>query len=379
VHALGLNPRLFPEFEKGRGEIGSVLTSLDLSSRAVQQTLLDLPGGHMTCTLSDGSILCAAHHKPKSLVVDRKHRVIAELNTGPEHYFGGHGWIDEARSRIVLAQRRRIARGTADVGSLLIYDAKSFRLLDQVPSGGIHPHELHPIPGTDELAVTHYGDIADKHPTFEHNVVDAKLSILDARTLRPKRHYPQSTFNAMVTHMRVDETGWAHLVMTQYISWPESKNGNPYKTATEELAKAIGRPVDFEIPQAALEERLVPLPLPMLAVNTQTGERKVIRAGDRFHLRSQSLEYCSQAKAAVAVYSHSDTLVIARRDQQPTVVPAQRLGLRDMRGVVELPGTTRIAVMGAYRKVAVYDIVVDEVVSRYETSNYQDTHLSHDS
>jgi hypothetical protein len=372
VHALGGNPALFPAFEKGRADVGTVLSSIDLASGHCRQTLLKMAGGHMTSSLANGSILCVAHHKSKSMIVNKEHEVVAELTTGPDHLFGGHGWVDEARHRIVLPQRRRLALGTSDVGSLLIFDAKTFRLLDEVASGGIHPHELHPIPGTDELAVTHYGDIHARHAIFEHNVVDAKLSILDVRTLKPKRHYPLDKFNAMVTHMRVDPTGWAHLVLTQYINLA---GGKAYRVAMAELEKAIGRSISFDIPQAALVEQLLPLPLPMLAIHTRTGERRIIDTGDQHHLRSQSVAYNTEAEAAVAVYSHSDNLVIQRRGQPAKVIPAQRLGLRDLRGVVDLPGTTRVAVMASYRNLAVYDILTDELVTRYKTQNYQDTHL----
>lgn len=376
LHALGLNPTLFPSFKKSRGEAGSVLTSLDLAGGTVRQTLLSMAGGHMTCSLSNGAIMCVAHHEPKSLIVNGEHEVVAELSTGPDHVFGGHAWVNEARDLIVLPQRRREARTTSDVGSVLVYDAKTYRLLDQVETGGIHPHELQPIPGTDELAITHYGDVAENHPVFEHNVIDAKLTILDARTLKPRRHYPQHEFKAMATHMRVDEAGWAYLVLTQYVSWPRLDTDNAYATAMAELERAIGRPVNFDIPRAALEERLLPLPLPLLAVHTRTGKRRIVNAGDGHHLRSQSVAYSRDAQAAVAVYSHSDNLVILRRGGEPVIVPAQRLGLRGLRGVVELPGTPLIAVMGSYRNVAVYDLVKDDLVACYDTLNYQDTHLS---
>jgi hypothetical protein len=376
LHALGLNPTLFPGFEKRRGEAGSVLTSLDLAKGTVRQTLLNIAGGHMTCGLADGAIMCVAHHEPKSLIVNGEHEVMAELSTGPDHVFGGHAWVHQARDLIVLPQRRRQARATSDVGSVLVYDAKTYRLLDQVETGGIHPHELQSIPGTDELAITHYGDITEEHAVLEHNVIDAKLTILDARTLKPRRHYPQQEFKAMATHMRVDEAGWAYLVLTQYVSWPRRDTGSAYATAMAELERAIGRPVNFDIPQAALEERLLPLPLPLLAVHTRTGERRIVNAGDGHHLRSQSVAYSRDAEAAVAVYSHSDNLVILRRGGEPMVIPAQRLGLLSLRGVVELPGTTLIAVMGSYRDVAVYDLMKDDLVARYDTLNYQDTHLS---
>jgi hypothetical protein len=376
LHAVGSNPTLFQDSDRGIGGVGSVLTSLDLASGVPRQTMLDMAGGHIACSLANGAMMCIPQHEPKSLVVNSEHQVVAEVITAPDYVFGGHGWFHEARNLIVLPQRRRHARLPSDVDSLLICDARTYKVLDVVESGGIHPHELHPIPGTDELAVTHYGDIEEKHAVFVHNVVDGKLTILDANTFKPKRHYPQHEFNAMVTHMRVDEAGWAHLVLTQYISWPAGSDGNAYAAALAELETVIGRPVRFDIPQASLQAHMLPLPLALLAVHTQTGERRLVNTGDGHHLRSQSVAYSADARAAVAVYSHSDNLVIARQGSEPMVVRAERLRLRDLRGVVELPGTTLIAVMGSYRNVAVYDITRDELVASYDTANYQDTHLS---
>jgi hypothetical protein len=45
-----------------------------------------------------------------------------------------------------------------------------------------------------------------------------KLTILDAQMFKPKRHYGQSDFNAMVTHMRVAHDGAAYFVLTQFIA-----------------------------------------------------------------------------------------------------------------------------------------------------------------
>lgn len=377
VHGLGLNPKLFPSYDLSMGLDATVLTSLDLTTGKTRQSLLPMGGGHMTCSLPTGNLLCIAHHKSKSLVVNDKHEVLAELSTDQDHVFGGHGLVLAERNIILLPQRRKVAHDLNDHGSLIVVDASSLKPLDQIETGGIHPHELHPIPGTNELAVTHYGDISDPHPIFEHNVVDPKLTILDSRTLRPKRHYPQPGFKAMVTHMRVDEAGWAYLVLTQYVRWPSRRVEDPFQVAMKELQRAIGRPIDYMMAPAALEERLLPLPLPLLAVDTQTGKRRTINTGDRMHLRSQSVAYNAEARTAVGIYAQSNSLVIVRSNGPAVAVDAARLGLRNVRGIVDIPGTPFVAVMGAYSGVAIFDLSKDKVVNRYDTSNYLDTHLSY--
>lgn len=379
VHALGLDPRLFPEYDARGGRAFSVLTSLDLATGLPRQSLIPIAGGHVTCNLPDNRILCVAHHESKSVVVDRQHNLLAEIITDPEHVFGGHGLLQPDRNVILLPQKRKRALGIADLGSLLVYDARTFRLLDQVETGGIHPHELQPIPGTDELAVTHYGDIATEDPVFMHNVVDPKLSVLDARTLRPKRHYPQRGLKAMVTHMRVAEDGWAYLVLTQYIRLQGGDARKAYDTAVSLLERAIGRKMTFAMPQPALTERKLPVPLPMLAIHTQTGESKVINTGDCNHLRSQSVAYSRNAGVAVGVYAQSNTLVVVPSNGQPTAIRGESIGLRNMRGVTEIPGSTCVAVMGAYRNAVVFDLRRMTTVASYATINYLDTHLTYSS
>jgi hypothetical protein len=375
LHALGMNPALFPEVAGLAPADASVLSTLDLSNGQLRQTLLPMAGGHATASLGRGHVLCVAHHKPKSLVVASDHSVVTELVAEVGHVFGGHAWTSDERQIFLLPQKRIKAQGLADTGSVAVYDAVSWRKIDQIDTGGIHPHEIHAIPGTSEIAVTHYGDIARRHRVLEHHAADPKLTILDARTFRPKRHYPLNDLNAMVTHMRVAPDGWAHLVLTQYVSWPADKTVSSFQAAIQNLESAIGRKPNFEIPRAALDERLLPLPLPLVAINSQTGERRIVNAGDRYHLRSQSVAYNTATGLAIAVYSHSDNLVLARDGVLAGVITAAELGLRNIRGVAELPGTPLIALMGAYRGVALYDLSAKGVAKVYETHNFLDTHL----
>lgn len=378
VHALGIAPQLFPTYERRLGRNATVLTSLDLATGGARQTLIEMAGGHAALAIDAARIVCVAHHEPKSIVVDRSHSVLAELTASPGHVFGGHGCVCPERGILLLPQRQMTARSASDSGSILVFDIATLRQLDAIPSGGVHPHEIHLIPGADELAVSHYGDLNTPRAPFQHNVVDAKLTILNATTLRPKRHYPQNEFNAMVTHMRVDKHGWAYLVLTQYIAWPPAATGaTRYQLALAELERVLGSKLDFEVPHAALNEQMLPLPLPMLRVQTQTGERQIINAGNSRHLRSQSVAYVERADAAVAVYSHSDTLVIAGPQRGVEVLPAVRLGLRGMRGVTEIPDTTMVAVMGEYRGVAVFDLEKRALIASHDTSNHGDIHLYH--
>jgi hypothetical protein len=360
LHGLGGDGRLFPGWEDSRQNEASVVTTLDLADGSVRQTPLSLPGGHAAMAMGDGRILCLGQHKNKCIVLDPAHKVIAEIVAPSTLLFGGHGLVCTDRDVFVVALRAAHQKKLSDQGTFQVYDLKTLKLLDQVKSGGLQPHEIHVIPNTGELAVTHYGDIHVPRRPFENNIVESKLTILDAQTFKPKRHYPQPEFNAMVTHMRVDKDGWAYFVLSQQILWLEpeevDRDKDPFTVAARELEKAMGRKRTFALPYKGTDERDFPLPLPFVRVNTQTGERQIIDAGDQNHLRSQSVAYSEFTGKAIGLYYYSDTLIVHKPGEEPEIITGSELQLADIRGITEIPGTPLIAVMGSYRGISIMDL-----------------------
>jgi hypothetical protein len=383
IHGLGLYGRLFPGSETGPDKGVNVVTSLNLADGSVRQTPILMRGGHAAMSMGDGRILCIAQHEKKSLILDPTHGTISELVSPEKYLFSGHGLILPGRNIFAMTLRHELQLTQRDFGLIHLYDLKTLKLLDEISTEGLQPHEIHPVPDTDELAVTHYGDIFSERRPFEHNVVDAKLTILDAATFRPKRHYPQRDFDAMVTHMRVDRDGWAYFVLTQYIRWPRLRDvpigSDPFAAASRLLDNTIGRKRDFPLSPHSLEDRTLPVPLPFVRVNTQTGERQIINAGEPNHLRSQSVAYNQKTGKAIALYYHSDCLVIHAAGGATEVITGTELQLSDIRGVTEIPGTSKIAVMGTYRGISILDLNDRTLVATYPTLNYGDTHLYYDS
>jgi hypothetical protein len=314
--------------------------------------------------------------------VDPAHSTISELISPEKYLFSGHGLVLPGRNLFAVTLRHNLQLTPRDVGLIQLYDLSNLELLDQISTNGLQPHEIHPIPQTDELAVTHYGDVFSERRPFEHNVVDAKLTILDAATFRPKRHYAQQDFDAMVTHMRVDDEGWACFVLTQYIRWPRLRDiptgSDAFAEASRLLDRAMDRKRDFPLSPHALAERMLPVPLPFVRVNSQTGERQIIDAGREHHMRSQSVAWSGPTGKAVALYYHSDCLVVHGPGGKTEVITGAELQLSDIRGVTEIPGTSMIAVMGTLRGISVMDLNDHALVATYPTINYGDTHLYYD-
>ncbi len=383
LYAFGLGGSKFPGNETKPKSTTSILTSFDLESRAMKQTSLDMGEGHAAMGAGDGRILCVSHHKPLSMMVDKDHKVLATFKAEEGYLYGGHGLVFPERNLFILPMRSAKPHSKNDTGRFEVYDLTTLKKIDMVDSGGIQPHEIHKIPtNANELAVTHYGDIADRKKPLEFNVIDTKLTILDSKTFKPLRHYDQNEFNAMSTHMRVSKDGWAYIVMTQYITFvdkSELKEGETQeKVALADMERIFKQKWDYETPKLAFEERHLAVGLPFLRVNTQTGERQVIYMGPKHHMRSQSVAYNTAMDTAIGLYYHSDNLILHAPNKDAEILTNAQLKLEGIRGVAEIPGTTCIAVCGTYRDVSVFDLKSREVLALFNSRNFNSTHLYHE-
>jgi hypothetical protein len=372
-------PGLSPEKAK-RGTI-SLLTALDLKTGDVRQTPLEMGEGHAAMGCDEGRILCVAHHKNTSMLLDRDHKVIKTYTSPQGYVYGGHGLVFKSRNQFIMPMRVETPKTLADNGRFEVYDLKTGNKVDDVDSGGLHPHEIHHIPGKEEFAVTHYGDIYIEKAPLEHNAPYAKLTILDSKTLKPLRHYDQSNFNALLTHMRVSNDGWAYFVLTQYIKFNRlvlQPGEDPITKAVSEVERLYGIKYDFATPFQTTTEKHLAVPLPFVRVNTQTGEREIMKMDIRNTLRSQSVAYNKKMDQAFALYYHSDNLVVHTPNKPPSIITNKDLELKEIRGVTEIPGTPYLAVCGTFNGMSVMDLRDHKVVATYPTLNYNSTHLYHE-
>jgi hypothetical protein len=382
IHIVGVNE---PPRSKQNGAVTikapSVLTSLDLKTGKTRHTELTIREGHSVLPLGDGRLACVAHHARESCVVDAAHSHIRQLAASEGYMFGGHGLILPERGAFVLPAKRAVQMSAADKGRFLIYDLKSLAKLDEVEAAGIHPHELRFIPGTREIAVTHYGDIGAPHPFYEHNVVAPELAIYDAGTLKTKRRYAQDGFDAMLTHMSITPDGEAYCVLTQYFSAPPDATLSPAQQQAGALAivtKVLGHAPDFEILAQGVAEGRIAMPLPVLRINTQNGAREVLMVERNGQLRSQSVACNQTTSVAAAVYFHSNTLFVQKPGAEPVLISGKKLGLEKMRGVAEIRGTPFLAVTGSERGAIILDTRSLEVAARYATTNGYAPHVEYE-
>ena len=280
------------------------------------------------------------------------------------------------RSRtIVLALKRNDVASVSDHGLLAVYDLDSLRLLSTVSSGGLNPHEIVVIPGTDEVCAVHYGNIAVPAPPRVRNVKEAKLSIFDGRTLAVKRVYRQHDIAAVLSHLRVDESHNAYCALQQYVVVDKDIKSPAERLArySAYCAEIIGRPVKFER-APLIESGQMPVPLPILRIDTRTGEREIILSADDHHLAVQTVEVNRQTRTAVVSYTASNALVLRPPGRAPFVVGGKAMRISFVRGVAEIPGTPFVVASSSVRGIAAIDTRDGALVGHADVPFYGAAH-----
>lgn len=359
----------------------SIITSINLPSGNVLQTPVAIVEGHIGLPLGDGNILCVSHLHKRSLILSNAHEVITKLNAPNGYVYGGHGLVLEKKGVFVLPLMREVQNSLSDVGLLHIHDVKTHKLITAVESGGLHPHEIHETPETGEIVVTHYGELTGKHDPFYHHVVEPKLTILDAGTFAPKRHYAQEKHPAMLTHMAVSDDGYAYCVMSQYINIARESltqdRAVAKKRLLDEMQAVMGRRPEIDIPDISFEpgEKRAAMPLPLLRINTRTGEMEEIYTEDKNHLRSLSVAYNEQTQTVLATYYHSNVVVLRTAGGESEAISGKTLGLDGVIGIANLPGTSMVSIAGVDKGAVIYDLVSREVVARHDVDLRGATHI----
>lgn len=377
LFALGATGDLHPigmENSLKTGFGGAVLSEVDMATGAIKQTWLPMHGAHHALPTKNGEVVCIAHHGPVSLVVDEDHKVKHQFVSDEGYVYGGHGQPLPEKGVFILPVRHAQARSVKDTGRLEIYDLQTFKLLDKLDSGGIHPHEIRMLPGRKEMVVTHYGEVAEFNPgnPLEMNIVEPKLTVYDAATLKPVRHYVQDV-NAILTHMDIGPEGHVYAVLNQYI---RLKTPEDRARALDVLRAILGHPdIDIAFHEDSIRRKRISIPLPTLKINPLNGEVERIFIGKQQN-RSQSVATNTMTGTVFATYLYTNTLAVMPKDGPAFGLDMLKYGIDTIRGVSDIPGTPYIAVGSSYRGLAVIDVRNYELVKHFDLQVFVSPHLS---
>ncbi|MBF9031746.1 DUF1513 domain-containing protein [Rhodobacterales bacterium HKCCE3408] len=114
-------------------------------------------------------------------------RIAATLSSPPNRHFYGHGAFSEDGTRLFTTENNI---ETLD-GVIGVWDTAGYERIDEYPSGGIGPHEIRRLPGSDTLVVAN-GGIAT-HPDSDRAKLNlptmhANLTYLDPDGAMLERH-----------------------------------------------------------------------------------------------------------------------------------------------------------------------------------------------
>lgn len=161
--------------------------------------------------------------------------VITRIHSPRNKHFYGHG-VFSTDGRTLFATENDFAAGSGLIG---VYDARAgFRRIGEFASGGIGPHEILWIPGTDTLVVANGG--VQTHPDTgrtPHNLdtMEASLCYLDQGGTLLERHVIADWQKLSIRHLAVNSNGRVAIAM-QYRG---PKNHRPPLLATHVAGRAI--------------------------------------------------------------------------------------------------------------------------------------------
>ena len=346
----------------------SVFIDLDLSTGRVKTTPVPINLGHIPVEVGDTRILCVADGGAHSLILDhRTHEVVHVLEGRSGYDYSGHAVVVDGRAYVPL----RKTDGKRHEGLLEIVDLKDFKVLETAPTGGYLPHDAKVLPGGKEIVVSHYGHFGDHFASPPHywNIRETSLSILDAKTLKVKRKLIAPIDQAL-THFDIGGDGLIYVGLLQYVRMNERG-----------LAKLIDELGGNERDLPALRpseyrKQLYGLPSPVLVFDPRKGQLKRLMMAPASQRRNQSVATNRTTGNVFAVFTYSDNVVrIEPRSHRLESISAFDLGLFELRGVCDMPGTPYVAVNGQDRGVAVVDARTLDVVKRFDVALYNTVHL----
>lgn len=353
------------------GTKSTFLTEANLRTNKIQQIELPMESGHSALCLPGKRLVCIGHKSPTSLLLDSENKVMKKIEAPHGYMYGGHGVVFLKQKQVLLTSHAITAASEVDSGLIQVFSLDDMELIHQFSSYGIHPHEVRLLPGESSYVVTHYGWLSKENtPNPEHfvlGVLNPKLTVFSVETHLPIAHHPVFPKYAIFTHIDVGPDGQVYGINNQYWHTDYFKGHSP--------KHEFG---DNEFNLDPLEEKSgeTAVPLPLVIVDPKTGKQTNIFTSSKSQRRSQSIATNFLTEKVVATYPYSNTLLIVDRDFSASTVDTIPFEIEGVRGVCEVPHTSRIVITGTQRNIAVVDLKTMQRVQFFSAKLNFSTHVS---
>ncbi|AFL72249.1 DUF1513 domain-containing protein [Thiocystis violascens] len=174
---------------------------------------LELPlRGHGLCRHpgKPDHVVCFARRPGDRLwEIDLKRGAItADVPADEGHYFFGHGVFSHDGTRLYTTENRY----RDSTGLVRVRDAQDYRVLDEMPSGGIGPHDVRLLSDGRTLAVANGG--IETHPDLRRRklnlaTMDPSLAYLDSASGRILEQHRLPHHQLSIRHLGVGASGTA--------------------------------------------------------------------------------------------------------------------------------------------------------------------------
>ena len=362
VYGLGMHGGLFPGGRVYARESQSVLTELRLDSGDVKQTLLAMPKGHYVNVHVPNYLVCTPIQGPILQVLDLDHKIVKTLSTEQDYSYGGHSLFIPGEELIVASVKSNSANGA---GYLLVYDSKTFSLVDKVPIDGKYPHDIKLRPGTSHEVVVGHG----AHPRLAHDADqagEAVVSVIDLKSKTVVARFDRTPLLG-INHLALDSA--EQIYSSQLSSLPISEAS--YRQLAEKFDVRDWRWGDL----SGGEKEEIPYPAPVLQFQPN-GDLKTVFSAPGKHLRHQDIAWCESLKLILSTYSESNSIVKVTSDGTATSLDAERFNIQKVRGVNPIPGSDLVLLNDNEAGIALVDFKSERLLKFYPIRMYMTRHLS---
>lgn len=362
--------------EAGTGGDTSELLSLDLASGEHRLAALDeYRLGHSLVALPDGGFFAVPYGEEQNpcLFLAPDFSITGEFFAPRGHGFGGHAVLLPDNQTLFTHfnisgdKRGRTAR---DTGQLCLIDVATRQVVQASPSAILHGHDIIVTRDRRTVIIADDGNIESPVPiNHPYGVISHKpaLHLYDAITLA-KRDTIDLPINGGLVHIEEGADGRVYGGAEQFV----------YRDAagTAILESIIGEQTDAYLAGITDEQyqEEVPLPGPLVGIdldNHTVSSTTRIEHSDPFDMRLNL-----QSGLLFSVFSTSDQL--ARYDAGTmswSYFSTKDFGVEEPFGLIELPGTTLMAVNGYEAGIAVFDAVTMTLVRHFDIPTYGMKHM----
>lgn len=363
----------------------SISQTVNLQTGQVTETPFPTDGCHYPLILPDGTLFVTSRGGNHGAFVspDGKHSKLFNMDKFKNIHFGGHALYDPEK-HLIYASTALYTNNPDESGFISIFDANTMELAHLQPMPNNNTHELLFLPGGEEIVLTGYAGFygesgsARKRNWLAFPAAHSQITVVDRKTLEPKRHYKMEQYKASLGHMTVDKDGYIYLDAFQSIA------GNP---KNDEDARAIHKVAEEFIgertwtlhPEEGVETgRGLMVPMPVLRINPQNGDVKPIWAEDKGHHRYPlSFTYSNELDRVYVTHMLSNKLfIITPPGDEVKVIDGWDFGFHKISGAREIPGTPYIALCDFNFGMVLLDGRDNTIVGRYAIHTYGTEHIT---